>query len=221
MSQSEMAKAISRRLLNAINESKLSYSEIEKLSGVPKSAIQRYANSLTDSIPIDRLVAICKAINVNPKSIMGWDTQNGLEIHAIPSNGFEFAPGKYRIPIVATVAAGKPIFAEENIESYIDYDKDPRGEIFALRIKGESMTPRIQDGDIIIVDQACGWEDGNIVVATVNGDHGTCKIIKKYADGLSLISLNPAYEPMYFTSDQVRDLPVQIIGKVTGLRAKL
>lgn len=76
MGQSEMAKAISRRLLNAINDSQLSYSEIEKLSGVPKSAIQRYANSLTDSIPIDRLVAICKAISIDPKYIMGWDLQS-------------------------------------------------------------------------------------------------------------------------------------------------
>lgn len=220
MGQSEMAKAISRRLLNAINESKLSYSEIEKLSGVPKSAIQRYANSLTDSIPIDRLVAICKAISVNPKSIMGWDMQSGLENHSIPLGGYEFTPGKYRIPIVTTVAAGEPIYAEENVEGWIDYDKDPRGHIFACRIKGDSMSPRIQDGDIIIVDEESDWEDGDIVLVTINGNEGTCKRVQKYADSISLISLNPTYDPMVFTTEQVKDLPVEIKGKVVEARAR-
>lgn len=221
MGQSEMAKAISRRLLNAINGSQLSYSEIEKLSGVPKSAIQRYANNLTNSIPIDRLVAICKAISVDPKSIIGWDAQpNLVENHSLPPSENGIAIGKCRIPIVATVAAGEPTYSEGNVEGWIDYDKDPRGHVFACRIKGDSMSPRIQDGDIIIVDQEADFEDGDIVLVTVNGNDGTCKRIKKYTDCLALLSLNPAYEPMIYTSKEVRALPVEIKGKVVEFRAR-
>lgn len=138
---------------------------------------------------------------------------------AVPNNP-AYALGKYRIPIVATVAAGEPIYSEENIESWIDYDKDPRGHVFACRIKGDSMSPRIQDGDIIIVDEEAGWEDGDIILATVNGNDGTCKRFKKYADSIALLSLNPAYDPMVFTTKQVKDLPVEIKGKVVEARAR-
>lgn len=153
------------------------------------------------------------------KKLLQW-IENHNSAKTLPENAFSFAPGKYQIPIVATVAAGEPIYSEENIEGWIDYDKDPRGHVFACRIKGNSMSPRIQDGDIIIVDQESDWEDGDIVLVTVNGNEGTCKRIQKYADSISLISLNPTYDPMVFTTEQVKDLPVEIKGKVVEARAR-
>lgn len=185
---------------------------------------------------------ICDAIGVKYTTLTDWVKGNSypridkielmanyfgisksdlVEDHSIPLGGYEFTTGKYRIPIVATVAAGEPIYSEENIEGWIDYDKDPRGHIFACRIKGDSMSPRIQDGDVIIVDEESDWEDGDIILATVNGNDGTCKRIRKYADSIALLSLNPAYDPMIFSAEQVQTLPVEIKGKVVQFRADL
>lgn len=161
---------------------------------------------------IDKIELMANYFGINKSDL--------VEEHSIPLGGYEFTPGKYSIPIVATVAAGEPIYSEENVEGWIDYDKDPRGHVFACRIKGDSMSPRIQDGDIIVVDEEAGWEDGDIVLVTINGNEGTCKRVQKYADSISLISLNPTYDPMVFTTEQVKDLPVEIKGKVVEARAR-
>ena len=94
------------------------------------------------------------------------------------------------------------------------------GEYFGLKIKGHSMEPRIVNGDTVIVRKQDDAEDGDIVIAIVNGDDGVCKRLKKYTDSIVLVSLNPAYEPMIFTSEEQVSKPVRIIGKVVELRGK-
>lgn len=191
--------------------------ELAKALKISRSRVGMYETGARKP-DFETLELIADFFNVDINYLLGHTTKTTYIPR--PSNGFEFTPGKYRIPIVATVAAGEPIYSEENVEGWIDYDKDPRGHVFACRIKGDSMSPRIQDGDIIVVDEEAGWEDGDIVLVTVNGNEGTCKRIQKYADSISLISLNPTYDPMVFTTEQVKDLPVEIKGKVVEARAR-
>ena len=63
----------SQRILALITEADLSYGQLAKLTGIPKSALQRYATGETDKIPIDRLVLIAKALQVSPAYLLGWD----------------------------------------------------------------------------------------------------------------------------------------------------
>lgn len=126
------------------------------------------------------------------------------------------------IPVLGHVAAGIPI---EMIEDIIDTEEIPEdmakhGEFFALKIKGDSMMPSINNSDVVIVRQQEDAENGDIVIATINGNDAVCKRLKKYSDGLSLISLNPAYEPLYFNTSEIQGTPVKIIGKVVELRRK-
>lgn len=127
-----------------------------------------------------------------------------------------------RIPVLGRVAAGIPLDAVEEI---IDYEEIPKalaadGEYFGLRINGNSMEPKISDGDVVIVRKQDDADDGDLVIALVNGVEGCCKRLKKYAGSIALISTNPAYDPMYFSADEVGKIPVRIIGKVKELRAK-
>ena len=126
------------------------------------------------------------------------------------------------IPVLGRVAAGIPIEAIEYID---DYEEIPQsmaasGEHFALRIKGDSMTPRINDGDVVIVKRQPDCDNGDIAVVIVNGDEATVKRIKKRPEGLMLIPSNQAYEPMYYNNEEIENLPVRILGKVVELRAK-
>ena len=82
------------------------------------------------------------------------------------------------------------------------------------------MEPRMKDGDVVIVRQQEDAESGEVVIATINGDDATCKRLRKYAEGIMLLSTNPAYEPMTFTNHDIEELPVKILGKVVELRAK-
>ncbi len=127
-----------------------------------------------------------------------------------------------RIPVYGQVAAGIPIEAIEDIEDYEEVDAStvPHGEYMALRIKGHSMEPRMMEGDVVIVRLQDDVDSGDTAVVLVNGGEATCKKIKKTPDGVILISTNPVYEPMFFSNQEIIDLPVRILGKVVELRAK-
>ena len=126
------------------------------------------------------------------------------------------------IPVLGDVAAGIPIDAVEDILDYEEIDEDlaRTGEFFALRIRGQSMEPRMMEGDVVIVRQQETAETGDTVVVSVSGDLATVKKIKIGPAGITLIPTNPSYDPMYFTCEEVEQLPVRIRGKVVELRAK-
>ena len=126
------------------------------------------------------------------------------------------------INVLGRVAAGIPIDCVEEIidTEEITQDMASTGEFFGLQIHGDSMEPRMKDGDVVIVRQQNDAETDNIVIAVVNGNEATCKRLKKYAEGIALISTNPSYEPMYFSNKEIAEKPVRIIGVVKELRAK-
>jgi len=131
-------------------------------------------------------------------------------------------PRAIAIPVLGFVPAGVPF---EAIECIIDYEEIPvemarTGEFFGLQIKGDSMAPRIVDGDVVIVKKQPTIESGDIAIIMVNGDDATCKRVLYHESGLSLISNNPAYPPSYFTAQEMERIPIQVIGKVVELRGK-
>ena len=145
----------------------------------------------------------------------------GVDVDTLVSDSTPKTKG-VRIPVLGKVAAGVPI---EAIEDVIDYEEIPESmsrsaDYFGLQIRGDSMEPKISDGDVVIVRKQDDAESGNIVIATVNGDEATCKKIKKTESGLMLISTNPDYEPFIYSWEDVERLPVRILGRVVELRDK-
>ena len=127
-----------------------------------------------------------------------------------------------QINVLGKVAAGIPIDAIEDIVDTEEISEHlaNTGNYFGLKIKGNSMEPRIQENDVVIVRQQNDAESGDIVIATVNGNEATCKRLRKYKDGIELISNNPSYEPMFYSNEEILQKPVKIIGKVVELRGK-
>ena len=82
------------------------------------------------------------------------------------------------------------------------------------------METDINDGDTVIVRQQSDANNGDVVIALVNGDDATCKKFEKLDNGIMLISNNSKYSPMYFSNKEVITKPVVIIGKVVELRRK-
>lgn len=116
------------------------------------------------------------------------------------------------IPLLGNVAAGQPLFAEQNIESYFPMlsDELPAGDLFMLNVRGESMiNVGIYDGDKIIVQQTASAKNGDIVVALVD-DSATVKTYYKENGRYRLQPENDSMEPIYVNE-------VVILGKVVGL----
>lgn len=127
-----------------------------------------------------------------------------------------------RVPVLGNVAAGIPIEAIENVIDYEEISEElaHTGDFFALKIKGDSMEPRICNGDVVIVRKQNYAESGDLVIVLVNGDNATCKKLAKYPSGIRLIPFNQAYEPLFYSNEEIENKPVRIIGRVVENRQK-
>lgn len=133
-------------------------------------------------------------------------------------------PSAVRIPVYRAVAAGIPIEAIEDIVDWEEITPDlaASGKFFALRIQGQSMEPKICDGDVVVVRQQEDADTGDTAIVLVNGNNATCKRIKKDKTGLWLIPNNPAaFDAVHYSEAEIATLPVKIIGKVVELRRKM
>ena len=129
--------------------------------------------------------------------------------------------GKW-INVFGHIAAGIPIEAIEDIvdQEQITDDMAAHGEFIALRVKGDSMEPKISDGDTVIIRIQDTVENGEIAAVYVNGNDVTLKRVRKEDNGLWLIGTNPAFTPIFFSKKECAELPVRILGKMVELRAK-
>jgi len=142
-----------------------------------------------------------------------------------PHNSIPTVHAGYKIPVLGRVAAGVPIEAVEEILGYEYLDdkyKNDGCSYFALRIEGRSMEPTIMDGDTVIVRQQSYIESGQIAIVLVDGEDATAKQVKESPDGITLIGHNAAvYTPQFYSAQEIRDLPIKIIGRVIEVRRAL
>lgn len=179
-----------------------------KLGYKNKSSIAKIETGTNDIIQ-SKVVEFANVLDTTVAYLMGWDNPTPSRKGVV-------------VNVLGRVAAGIPI---EAIEDIIDTEEIPEemaktGEFFGLQIHGDSMEPRMCAGDVVIVRKQDDAESGDVVIAMINGDDATCKRLRKYRDGIELISNNPSYEPMFFSNQEIQEKPVRIIGKVVELRGK-
>ena len=200
---------VGQRIFRVRKKKKITRKQIADFLDVHETTIKRYEDGTTKKIPTEVVERIAKFLNVSIDYLTGWEyesqSQQGLQI-----------------PVLGTVAAGIPISAVEDI---LDYEEVPQswesqGEFFGLRIKGDSMEPRMESGDVVIVRQQSDANSGDTVIVLVNGDDATCKRLQKTDNGIMLVSTNPKYPPMFYSNEDIRTKPVVILGKVVELRQK-
>lgn len=212
-SNSEEISNIVKRLKESILNSGYSYAELEKLTGISRSSLQRYANGVTAKIPIDAIQTIAKAVGVEAEYIMGWTDSNLSNIKNI-----EPIPTMVKVPLLGTIACGEPILAEENIEDYINMPEKAKGT-FALRCKGDSMiNARIFDGDIVFIREQPEVENGEIAAVLIE-DEATLKRVYKTENSIELRPENPTFKPLYYQKEEMNK--VRILGKAVGFYSNI
>jgi len=203
------------RLNTALELRDISPADLSAITGIGDGAISQYRNGKYQAAQRN-LEKIAKALRVNIPWLMGADVPMD-EHYTIATK-----PKGVRIPVLGRVAAGVPI---EAIGEIIDYEEISQemaatGDFFGLRIQGQSMEPKISEGDVVIVRKQDDCDTGDVAVVMINNCDATVKRIKKVDNSLMLVATNPAYDPMLFSPAEVKKLPVKIIGKVVELRAK-
>jgi len=118
------------------------------------------------------------------------------------------------IPLVGRIAAGPLLLAEENVEGHLALDDlFPGSDLFALRVKGQSMRDRgILDGDLVVVRKQEYARDGDAVVALV-GDDATLKTCRRSGEGVDLVPENPEFSVVHVGPHE----DFRVVGVVVGL----
>ncbi len=117
-----------------------------------------------------------------------------------------------QILIIGTIACGEPILAEENLEGYTNIEIDIHAD-FALRCKGDSMSPKFSDGDIVLIRQQPDVENGQIAAVLINNE-ATLKRVYKNHDSVLLSPENLSYQPMVYTGEDLNN--IRILGLAVG-----
>lgn len=214
MERDDFNKALGRRIKTIRKVNGLTLLELGKAVGISESTAQRYEDGKIKSVSIDMVRKFSQALNTPLQALMGWDKNTNIESPTQTGHGV-------RIPVLGRVVAGIPIEATQEILGYEEITPDlaKTGEFFALQVKGDSMLPKLEEGDIVIVKCQGDVETGDIAIVLVNGNEATIKQVKKVDGGIMLYGFNPdVYEPHFYSNKQIETLPVRILGKVIESR---
>lgn len=198
----------SERLKNLRKNKGLLQQDMADKIGVTKSAYGYYEQGKTTP-DIVTAKKIAEILNVSIDYLLGESDYKKTK--------------SVRIPVLGTVQAGIPI---EAVQDIIDYEElnpemlEHGEEYFALQVKGDSMQPKMDAGDIVIVRKQSDVNHGDTAIVLVNGSEATIKRVLKQEAGIMLAPNNPAYETKFYSNKEIADLPVVILGKVVELRAK-
>ena len=188
----------------------------------------------------DNVYTLSLILNVDEAWLMGYDVPMEKEeyitaeewtneskykktIHSDGSVSYSIIP---KIPILGTVKAGYNWLAEENVIGYITDEgtiksyKKNINEYFALQVIGDSMLPLLSEGDLVIVHDQDDVESGQTAIVLINGEEATIKKVIKTNEGIELHAMNPYYPIKKFTFEDMKKIPVKIIGRVKEAKIK-
>lgn len=194
-----MKSVFMQRMKETMQEKGIRQTDLVEKTGIDKGALSSYMNGRY--MPnAEKFAKIANALGVSVDYLLGKEEAQT-----------EKPPKIHEVSVLGKVAAGVPISAQEDIIGSIWTDK----ECFALKVKGDSMSPRIMDGDIVLVKKQESAEDGDLVIAEIEGE-ATCKVLKRSHGSVMLVPFNAAFAPFVYTGQEAEDL--RILGKVVESR---
>lgn len=212
---------VGKRLKQARELRHITLEDAGKKVDVHKSTVLRWENGETEKIKLPVIEILANYYNVNPVWLMGYDVP--MKRHEIDSNIFPDTDTPKKIPVVGKISAGLPILATENIEGY---EFAPSSQIkegytyFYLRVQGDSMNLKFNEGDIVLVQKQDDLENNEIGVILVNGFDATVKKYRK-ENGLVILepmSTNPENTVQIYNP---KDISIKVIGKVISYQGKI
>lgn len=188
-----------KRMRQAVDDAKLTYAQLEKITGISDSSLQRYLTGKTNKIPLPALQKIADATGVSAAYIMGWEDEDDKT--PAPNITEDYTT----FPVIGEIAAGYEHIAIEDWEGETvnipnDYLKGRcPDDFFVLRVKGDSMFPAYQDGDkVLVLKQSTLNYSGQVGVVLYNGEYGTLKKVEyvQGEDWMQLVPINPSHPPV-------------------------
>lgn len=215
MSEQDMAN----RIKELRTSQGMTLEQVAEKVGVGKSTVRKWETGMIANMRRDKIAALAKALNTTPMYLMGWSD----EVNPAPALDLSKFDNIYpvklkKFPLLGEIACGKPIFANEDRESYVLAGSDIHAD-FCLRAKGDSMVnARILDGDIVFIRKQDMVDNGEIAAVAI-GDDVTLKRVVYYPEQNLLIlkAENSKYQDMIYAQDQLDQ--VYILGKAIAFQS--
>ncbi|MBP3335428.1 MAG: helix-turn-helix domain-containing protein [Ruminiclostridium sp.] len=212
--------AIGEKIKYLREQAKISQTELAEKVNTTKQNIYKYEKGIITNIPSDRIELIANALNTTPAYLMGWEE----DIYDSEINLSRFSNikpvKKIKLPMLGKIACGKPIFAEEEHEAFVEVD-DSYGADFCLSAEGDSMiNAGIDSGDTVLIREAPIVDNGQIAAVIID-DEATLKRVYYYKDKNKLVlqAENPRYEPLVFINEELNT--IRILGKAVAVIKRL
>lgn len=210
-----MSDTFQKRLNQVLNDKGMKAIDLANATGISKARISQYMNGIY--VPKSKAThLIAKALGVNETWLMCMEEDETFE-----NNYSNILPiHKIKLPLLGEIACGKPIYADEQHEIYIDIDND-YGANFCLKANGESMiNAGIDNGDIVLIKEASMVNNGEIAAVIIE-DEATLKRVYYYPEKGKLIlnPENPLFEPLVYINEELN--AIRIIGKAVAVIKKL
>lgn len=214
-------------LLKRMIELGMSKQQLSDKSGVPYMTVSNILKKGPEKAGMKNVLAMCAALGVDANDLVADlpfssevteghnEEESGVQIYRVKNT---IPIKKKRIPLLGEIAAGIPIYAEEEHDVYVSIDEDVKCD-FALRVKGDSMIgAHIHNGDVVFIRLQPNVRDGQIAAISID-DEATLKRVYHTRDGVTLVSENPDFPPMAYHEDD--DVNVRIMGLAVALYHKL
>ncbi|SFR37549.1 SOS-response transcriptional repressor, LexA [Yoonia tamlensis] len=187
-----------------------------------KSGIHRLITALEERGFIRRLAHRARALEIvklpdamQSKSGFTPRVIDGDRPDSTPPAALPIDSGAIELPVMGRIAAGVPIEAISQVSHRVSVPQSMvgAGDHYALEVKGDSMIEAgINDGDVVVIRETSVADNGDIVVALVEGHEATLKRFRRNGSAIALEAANPAYETRVFRDDQVK-----VQGRLVGL----
>lgn len=204
---------ISERIKKRRKELYLKADDVADAIGVSRATLYRYENQDIQKIPTRILDPLAQILHTTPEYIMGWEEK---EKEFLEKETFLFEH-LTSLPIIGTVRAGvggiayEESLGEEYIQTSVLRGHNP-DDFFWLRVRGDSMEPRLYDGDLVLVRKESSIDSGIYAVVLVDDEEGVVKRVTYDENTITLHSQNPCYPPRTFKGKEI--LRVRIVGRV-------
>ena len=192
----------------------LSADQVAEKLNVDRTTIFRYERGAISKVPTETLAKLAQILFTSPTYLMGLSDEADKEIKI--DNIYQIETKKF--PMLGEIACGKPIYADEDRESYVQAGMGIKAD-FCLKCKGDSMiNARILDGDIVFVHKQSAVNNGEIGVVIIENE-ATLKRIYYYPEQQKLVlqSENPKYEPLVYVGSELEQ--IYILGKAIAFQS--
>lgn len=185
----------------------LTLEDVGNFVGVGKSTVRKWERGDIENMKRDKINLLSQVLKLSPLTFITGEVAYGMPDNIVP------LPKTKAVPLLGTIACGKPILAVENVSCYVRIDEEVKVD-FALECKGDSMiNARIFDGDIVYIREQPDVENGEIAAVLI-GEEATLKKVYKYPSKIVLCPENPLYDDIVYSEEKMNE--IRILGKAVA-----